>query len=215
MSVKTLTQSYYYSLASVNLPEAAPECCRGVFHSNGLTAFAALMANTVDARPNVLDLYTLELALNAFFEEVIVELAQNHRVTIESLGITFSLEIGGSFPSMDAAPGEDNPLYVAIHLDGDRWNVLDGVVPVRTEASADAPKMFAVEDAASHRPGVIDGVKPFVTTGRNLAVSVPGEQIRLVDSTKATHVATVDSCQRGQRLVAHFSAPAPAPAKRN
>ncbi len=133
MSTKTLAESYLYSLAPINLPEATPGSCRGVFHSNGLAAFEMLMAAAVAKRPNVLDVYTLEMVLRAFFEEVVSELSLNHRVVLESLGITLSLEIGGSFPSMDAAPGEDNPLYVAIRLSDDVWNVLDGVVPDRVD----------------------------------------------------------------------------------
>ena len=214
MSTKTLAESYLYSLAPVNLPEATPGSCRGVFHSNGLAAFDMLLAAAVAKRPNVLDVYTLEMVLRAFFEEVVSELSLNHRVVLESLGITLSLEIGGSFPSMDAAPGEDNPLYVAIRLSDDVWNVLDGVVPDRVDASADKPALYAEEDAATCRQNVVDGDKDFILTGNNLSANGVDEQLLLVDSAKATHVATVVSSGSGQRLTAHFAtAPAPGKAK--
>ena len=214
MSLKTLAESYRYSLAPVNLPEADPRSCRGVFHSNGLAAFDMLLAEAVAGRPNALDVNTLEMAIRAFFAEIGYELSQNHTVVLESLGITLSLEVGGSLPSLDADPGEDNPLYVNIRLDGEKWDVLKGVVPERIAASADTPRLYAVEDAESHEQSVVDGVKQFIVTGGNLSVSAPDEQLQLADSAKTIHVATVDSCQMGQRLTAHFvTAPAAGKAK--
>ena len=207
MSTKTIEQSFLYSLTPVNLPEATPGSCRGVFHCNGLVAFGELTANAAAIRPNVLDERTMEMIVRAFFTEVAEELSQNHRVTLESLGITFSVEIGGSFPSMDAPPGEDNPLYVAIHLDGKLKDMLKNVVPTRIDMSADAPKLYAEEDVASHQPNVIDGCRPFVLTGLNISSDGAGEEVQLVDSAKATHVATIQSCQRGQRVTAAFATP--------
>ena len=115
---------------------------------------------------------------------------------------------------MDAAPGEENPLYVAIRLSDDVWNVLDGVVPDRVDASADKPALYAEEDAATCRQNVVDGDKDFILTGNNLSANGVDEQLLLVDSAKATHVATVVSSGSGQRLTAHFAtAPAPGKAK--
>ena len=207
MSAKTSEHPFRYSLSPVNLPEATPGSCRGVFHSNGLAAFGTLTANAAAIRPNVLDERTMEMIIRAFFTEVADDLSLNHRVTLESLGIAFSVEIGGSFPSMDAPPGEDNPLYVAIHLDGKLKDMLKNVVPTRIDMSADAPKLYAEEDVASHQPNVIDGCRPFVLTGLNVSADGEGEQIQLVDSAKATHVATIQSCQRGQRVTAAFATP--------
>ena len=64
------------------------------------------------------------------------------------------------------------------------------------------------------RQNVVDGDKDFIMTGNNLSVNGVDEHLLLVDSAKATHVATVVSSGSGQRLTAHFAtAPAPGKAK--
>ena len=138
MSTKTRAETHFrYSLVPITLPDVKPGSCRGVFHGEGLDLFDALAENTAAVRPNMMDSDTVKMILRAYFTEIALSLALNRRVSLGEVGTVLSVEVGGSFPSMDAQPGEENPLYVRISLDRDYWALPSGVIPQRVEETAD------------------------------------------------------------------------------
>ena len=206
MSTKTRAETHFrYSLAPITLPDVKPGSCRGVFHGEGLDLFDALAENTAAVRPNMMDSDTVKMILRAYFTEIALSLALNRRVSLGEVGTVLSVEVGGSFPSMDAQPGEENPLYVRISLDRDYWALPSGVIPQRVEETADDPRLFDVADAGTCTPRTINGMERFHVTGKNLSANGSDEALTLTDSASVTHAAVVTSVTRGQRIEAHLA----------
>ena len=200
-----------YSRTPNTLPELEGTM-RGVYHSRGVVTADELAKQTAEANPDTGDAEKVKMVIRAMMGEVAKHVAQNRRVVMPEIGVTCGLGIAGSLPSLDAEPGEDNPLYVGIYLDDSWREPLQGVVPEQVESSADKPVVYSVEDVQSCKAGVVVGTREFNFVGLNLSVGVEGESLTLMDSAGVTHTAVVTENQVGQRIVAHFATP-PAPGK--
>ena len=205
--------NHSYSRTPNTLPELEGTM-RGVYHSRGIVTNDELMQQTAKANPDIGSPDKVKMVMSAMMGKVADHVSQNRRVQMQGVGITFGVGLGGSLPTLDADPGEDNPLYTGIYLD-ENWRApFDGIVPELVGPAADKPVAYSVEDERSHRGGVVVGTDTFHFIGANLSVNAEGECLTLTDSTGATHVAVVTEVKFCQRVYAHFTeAPAPGKAK--
>ena len=205
--------NHSYSRTPNTLPELEGTM-RGVYHSRGIVTNDELMRQTAEANPDIGSVDKVKMVVRTMMGKVAGHVAQNRRVVMSDIGVTFALGIGGSLPSLDADPGEGNQLYAGIYLN-ESWRApFEGIVPELVGPAADKPVAYSVEDERSHRGGVVVGTDTFHFIGANLSVNAEGECLTLTDSTGATHVAVVTEMRGGQSVYAHFSeAPAPGKAK--
>ena len=205
--------NHSYSRTPNTLPELEGTM-RGVYHSRGIVTNDELMQQTAKANPDIGSPDKVKMVMSAMMGKVADHVSQNRRVQMQGVGITFGVGLGGSLPTLDADPGEDNPLYTGIYLD-ENWRApFDGIVPELIGPAADKPVAYFVEDEGTHEIGVVIGTNTFKFSGLNLSADAEGECLTLTDSTGATHVAVVTEVKFCQRVYAHFTeAPAPGKAK--
>ena len=102
-----------YSRTPNTLPELEGTY-RGVYHSKGLVSFDELAADTASSCPNLVSAEGVKLVIRSTMGVTARHVARNERVRMDDLGLSVGLDMGGSLPSLDAQPGEENPIRARI-----------------------------------------------------------------------------------------------------
>lgn len=199
-----------FTLVKNNLPEAK-EPYVGQFLSNGTVEIDAFTDSIAKGRTNV-DSATVKMVMRTAFELIGESIAQN-LTRIDTGMLAFEPAISGSVPSMDAALGEKNEVYVAIRVKETLRREIAAITPSRVNNdTTEGIRIDLVYDIMANENNRITDVGPFRVLGRKISAwdAESGEELYVIDA-KGTKIAAKafgkDDPSYGQRIVAELTAP--------